>query len=254
MGSQREGAINNMVEMGYDRADAERAMRAAFNNPDRAVEYLLTGIPENIVQEQAAMAQAAAAARQQGSANTPSAEANTETAATATSPPPAQTGNLFEQAAAAAAQQQGTGQEAAPGFPTGAGGGGAVEEFEAIRQLPQFQQLRQAIQQQPQLLEPILHQMAQANPQLAGLISQNPEAFLQLLSEGAEDEGGVDAPRIMISQEDLEPVQRLQALGFSWEVAAMAFVACDKNEELAANYLFEHGHDDDEEEGGAGEE
>ena len=42
MGSERDSAIANMESMGFPRAEIDRAMRAAFFNPDRAVEYLLT--------------------------------------------------------------------------------------------------------------------------------------------------------------------------------------------------------------------
>ena len=42
MGSERDAAIANMESMGFARADIDRAMRAAYFNPDRAVEYLLS--------------------------------------------------------------------------------------------------------------------------------------------------------------------------------------------------------------------
>lgn len=171
--------------------------------------------------------------------------------------------NLFS-AAAAAQQQSGAG-----GAATGAGAGGGMAAFAQLRNSPQFQQLRQVVQEQPQLLQPILQSLGQSNPALLGMINQNQDAFLQMLMgpdeggeavEGAEADLGAPPPGtqyIQITPEEDEAITRvspkmslffliffavqLVGLGFERAMVIEAFFACDKNEELAANYLFDNG-------------
>jgi UV excision repair protein RAD23 len=41
-GGALNSSIENMLSMGFEREQIMRALKASFNNPDRAVEYLLT--------------------------------------------------------------------------------------------------------------------------------------------------------------------------------------------------------------------
>lgn len=226
-GESRNQAVNALMEMGYDRPEVEKAMRAAFNNPDRAVEYLLTGIPEHLEREQTP------AQQQPPATPSPASTQTTQAAAPATT----RSGNLFE---AAAQQAQGG---AAPS-PAAEG-----HNLDFLRNDPQFNQIRQLVQQNPQMLEPLLQQLAASNPQLAGLITQNPEEFLALLAGPEGDNEGALPPgaqQIQVTPEENAAIERLTALGFSQQMVLQAYFACDKNEEVAANYLFEHGHDDDD--------
>lgn len=241
MGGQREEAILNMMGMGFERSEIERAMRAAFFNPDRAVDYLLNGIPEHLTQERPAQSAAPPAAQSAQPAARPapavSGSASGEGAEREGAEP--ENVNLFEAAAAAASRGSAPSQ--------GRAGAAGLANLDFLRNNPQFQQLRQVVQQQPQMLEPILQQVGIGNPQLAALISQNPEAFLQLLSEDADDEGGPLPPgsnQIAVTHEEREAIERLCRLGFDRDMVIQAYFACDKNEELAANFLFEQPDDD----------
>ena len=235
LGAQREAAIANMESMGFARAEIDRAMRAAYFNPDRAVEYLLNGIPENVQQEQRQQAPSGAPGSAGSGGNRP---ASTQPTAPATaSPPPASAGeegdqpiNLFEAAAQAGrggapggarsgrtAGTAGLGNPGSGGASTGtggsggAGGAGGLGDLDFLRNNPQFQQLRQIVQTQPRMLEPILQQVGHGNPQLAQMIGENPEQFLRLLSEDVGDDTPLPpgAQEISVTEEERDAIERV---------------------------------------------
>lgn len=218
-GEERNAAIANMEAMGFPRADIERAMRAAYFNPDRAVEYLLNGIPATAQQEQAQATPASAG----------------QTQATAQATTTTQTGgdepvNLFEAAAAAGRGGPGVGApRQAAGAPTG-GAANTQAQLDFLRSNPQFQQLRTVVQQQPQMLEPILQQVAAGNPQLAQMIGQNTDEFMRLLAEDNEgEEGEVQLPpglqQVAVTEEERDAIERVSyypwCLGLMLTVSAL---------------------------------
>ncbi|KAI1777739.1 UV excision repair protein Rad23 [Hypoxylon cercidicola] len=248
MGDARAGVIAGMEAMGFERSQIEAALRAAFYNPDRAVEYLLNGIPESArqpePQREATPAQPPAA----GAAAGEPAEAGGDGGV-----------NLFDLAAqqgrggsrgagGGSAQAAAAAAAAAAGAGAGAGAAGqTLGNLDWLRNNAQFQQLRQVVQQQPQMLEPILQQLGAGNPQLAQLISQHPEQFLNLLGEAGDDDAPLPpgAQTIAVTEEERDAIERLCRLGFDRDAAIQAYFACDKNEELAANFLFDQPEDDE---------
>lgn len=60
--------------------------------------------------------------------------------------------------------------------------------------------------------------------------------------------GGMQPPpgSLQVTSEEMEAINRLASLGFPKSRAAEAYFACDKNEEFAANFLFEAGAEDED--------
>ena len=161
-------------------------------------------------------------------------------------------------------QQQQQQQQAGAGGPRTQPLGAGGLDIEALRNNPQIQQLRQLVEQNPALAQPLIQQIASSNPAIAQALAQNPEALLELFgAEGIEEDHiPPGAQVISVTEEERAAIERvryfnlnffelgiddsnqLEALGFPRQAVIEAYLACDKNEELAANYLFENGFDD----------
>merc|ERR1719469_1415439 len=215
--------VSNLTTMGFPEAEVLACLRASRGNPDAAVEFLMNGIPP---------------------------------AATASAP-----SSGGEPLAALRSHPQ----------------------FDALRRLVQSNPstlqavLTQIGQQQPQLLDAMANpaQMAQMlsnlNPtelndmaammgiapdQLTGMAQMigqmgNQDQFQDYLMQammqggqpGAQPPQGPAPHMLRLTEEEMAAVDRLTEMGFDRSEAAQAFLACDKNEALAANLLMDSAGD-----------
>ncbi|RWW01223.1 hypothetical protein GW17_00035752 [Ensete ventricosum] len=212
----------------WDRDTVVRALHAAYNNPERAIEYLYAGIPEHAAAPLVAQA--------------PPSGQTTDSPVQVTQPvqpafpmggPNANPLDLFPQ-----------------GLPdVGSNTGGGSLDF--LRNSPQFRALQALVQANPQFLQPMLQELGKQNPQILRLIQEHQGEFLRLINEPAEGTEGnflgqlaagmPQAPSV--TPEEREAIERLEAMGFDRALVLQVFFACNKNEELAANYLLDHMHE-----------
>ncbi|XP_047071531.1 ubiquitin receptor RAD23d-like [Lolium rigidum] len=245
-GGGLEQTIQQMLDMGggtWERDMVVRALRAAYNNPERAIDYLYSGIPETV--EAPPVARGPAPGQQAPSLQAPSqAQAAplppVQPAGGASAGPNANPLNLFPQGVPSGGSNPGAGV-----------GAGALD---ALRQLPQFQALLTLVQSNPQILQPMLQELGKQNPQILRLIQENQAEFLRLVNETPESGAGASAnilgalaaqlpQQVTVTAEERDAIQRLEGMGFNRELVLEVFFACNRDEELAANYLLDHGHE-----------
>lgn len=121
-----EEVMSNLTGMGFPEAEVRHCLRAANGNPDVAMEFLTNGIPPGVQQPSAAT----------GSSSSPSS---------------------------------------------------GSRPLQALRDHPQFNDLRRLVQSNPQLLQTVLTQIGQQQPELLEEINANQAAFLELMNEPIEN-------------------------------------------------------------------
>ena len=218
-GEKCSSQINSLVDMGFEKSQAEAAIKAARGQVDLAVEFLYNGIPEGIDDLDVDMGE--------GQGEGDEGEDNNE--------------------------------------------GDPVKDIASVAKI--------VCKDNPAALTELLQSIQQTNPELMALINEHEDDFKTYLEQpinendyrifqrfkqnmggGDDEEEGHDHGhgeghgqiRLNLSPEDQAAIQRLKDLGnFSEADVVQAYIACEKNEELTANYLFEQKMRDDDEMFGA---
>ncbi|KAM7276736.1 hypothetical protein ACFE04_018602 [Oxalis oulophora] len=245
-GSNLDSTIQEILDMGggtWDRDTVVRALRAAFNNPERAVDYLysVSEVPQTVFSVFTSFVQGIpkqaiiTGIPEQAEVPAVVPVSGTEQAASPLAQPP-----LSAPLAQAQAPTSGPNANPLDLFPQGLPnlGAGAADAAPAgnldfLRNSQQFQALRSLVQANPQILQPMLQELGKQNPQLVRMIQEHQGDFLRLLNEPAEGgdaEGnilgqlaGAMPQTVQVTPEEREALGRLEALGFDRALVLESF-------------------------------
>ncbi|KAK7604978.1 hypothetical protein V9T40_006164 [Parthenolecanium corni] len=209
-GDAYDKTVQNIVQMGYSRDEVEQALRASFNNPERAVEYLINGIPSN-----------------------PDLEPADNT------PPPAQRTDEAEPLAFLRNQPQFQQMRAV-----------VQQDPDLLNAvLLQIGQtnpaLLQLISQNQEAFVRMLNEPVSPGSAASRTGSESAGGNLGSDSDDVANlAAALGNTAVQVTPQDKEAIERLKALGFPEDLVIQAYFACEKNENNAANFLLSQNMDD----------
>ncbi|XP_060862430.1 UV excision repair protein RAD23 homolog B [Metopolophium dirhodum] len=201
---ESERTIQNIMDMGYERPQVVEALRASFNNPDRAVEYLLTGIPQELLTDPTISPNRNVLSEDSGDLSGSSQVPATDPLAFLRNQP------TFQQMRT------------------------------VVQQNPE---LLNSVLQQIGQTNPALLQMISNNQEAFVRMLNEPNEGAAA-APAAASRGPADGFEVPVSTQDKEAIDRLKALGFPEHQVVQAYFACEKNENMAANLLLTQEPDD----------
>uniref|UniRef100_A0A2M3Z4R3 UV excision repair protein RAD23 n=1 Tax=Anopheles braziliensis TaxID=58242 RepID=A0A2M3Z4R3_9DIPT len=210
--------VRRISEMGYPEVSVIVALEICGNNREAAVEYLMDNAADMAVDL------------------------------------------LVDQSAetAPAAGVPGTGVSGlqAPDMAVAAGAVGNNERPLAfLRENPVFFEMKRLLQEDPNLLPYLMHRIQYSNPNLMRIIAENQEEFLTMLNENSEvapDRAAQELESIAaamvnsLTPSDMDAIDRLKALGYPEHLVIQAYIACERDEYKAAEFLVSQNLEDED--------
>lgn len=207
-------AISTLVEMGFPKEYSETAIKAAQGNVSLAIEFLYNGIPENLTNVNPSSSVGSVGT---GNGNSTQAVPNNQSSQPTSS-------------------------------------------LDAVKRIASM--VKVLCQNDPSQLQNIIMSLQQTRPELIELIKQHEAEFKNIIQSPVSEEDYTNFNQInaefrgqgsstgqgqqeqgqgtiRLSKPEFDAIQRLKEFGFSEMDAAQAYFACDKNEEMALNFLFE---------------
>ncbi|ETN66238.1 uv excision repair protein rad23 [Anopheles darlingi] len=209
--------VRRISEMGYPEVSVIVALEICSNNREAAVEYLMDNAADMAVD-----------LLEQQSAETP----------------------------AASVPGIGVSGLQAPDMAVAAGGARNERPLAFLRGNPVFFEMKRLLQEDPSLLPYLMQRIQYSNPNLMRIISENQEEFLAMINENSElapdnreaqELESIAAAMVnSLTPSDMDAIDRLKALGYPEHLVIQAYIACERDEYKAAEFLVSQNLEDED--------